>query len=148
MEEIVVLRQRVKQRLHEKSGTTITTYHPLPLLLLLVHLITHMLILLGIATNLTHDIDKIMKKLDADLSVFQVELTNTGNDIELLNKYTEPGTDVAIKTSLSSNDLILGRVIQYHPDTGRYDIADFDDRSQSTPSPSPSPCLFTFPLLP
>ncbi len=69
-----------------------------------------------------------MKKLDADLSVFQVELTNTGNDVELLNKYTEPGTDVAIRPSLSSNDLILGRVIQYHPDTGRYDIADFDDR--------------------
>ena len=85
-----------------------------------------------------------MKKLDADLTVFQVELANTGNDIELLNKYTEPGTDVAIRPSLSSNDLILGRVIQYHPDTGRYDVSDFDDRYRFTrPLTRPLTCPLT-----
>lgn len=106
LEEITTLRQRVKQRLSEKSG---------------------------IAQNLLNDITKFCKKLDNDLVAFEGDLRAFGEiDDSIMNVIgPAPGTDVAIRPSMHKTDIILGRVLQYYGDIGVYDIADVDDSSKT-----------------
>ena len=105
LEEINTLRQRVKQRLSEKTG---------------------------IAQNLLNDISKFCKKLDNDLASFEGDLRNFGEIDDSMNVIgPAPGTDVAIRPLMSKTDIILGRVLQYYGDIGVYDIADVDDNSKT-----------------
>lgn len=118
MEEITAVRQRCKQRLAQKSA---------------------------IAANLLKVLENFIRKLDSDLAFFETELRGCG-EFEQLSRGVEAGSDVsqrslgpmkitqrlfgpqvAIKVSLSSSEIILGRVICYRADVGMYDIADIDD---------------------
>ena len=44
----------------------------------------------------------------------------------------EAGSDVAIRPSLASDEIILGRVTSYDIDVGSYDVADGDDSKRYT----------------
>jgi hypothetical protein len=93
------LRGKIKQRLSEKTA---------------------------IGKNVLHELDRFTRKLDTDLAFFETELKTFG-DFEQAKKSIEAGSDVAIRPSLTSDEIILGRVTVYHVGVGAYDVADVDD---------------------
>ena len=42
-----------------------------------------------------------------------------------------PGSEVAVRANLHEDEWILGRVLQFRPDIGYYDIADVDDADKN-----------------
>jgi hypothetical protein len=103
MEEIVKLRERVKSRMEAKKA---------------------------IASSMLEELSRITLKLDKDINTFEHELKTNGEFEQQAKKGVEPGLEVAIRPSLASDEIILGRVITYHPDSGIYDITDVDDTSK------------------
>lgn len=73
------------------------------------------------------NIIKITSKLDSDLLYFEDELKEKGEFENM--KGMERDTEVAVRIGHKNeeDDLILGKVISYHPDVGQYFIADVDD---------------------
>lgn len=100
LEAINTLRNRIKSLSSEKTSITI---------------------------SMAAELDRYTRKLDGDLSIFEMELRAIGHFDSAMVQGAEPGTDVCIRPNLYSIDMILGRVIQYHPDVGAYDILDCDE---------------------
>lgn len=79
-----------------------------------------------ISQSMLQYINEIINATNQDTSSFE-------NEIRQSNEYSEsaigisPNTEVALRLSLSSNVLILGRVISFDPITGKYVIEDIDD---------------------
>jgi len=103
LDEINSLRMRVRQRVSEKTA---------------------------IAENFKSDSDKIIRKLDANLAFFETELRGSGEFD--CNRGILPGTEVAVRTSLLDDNIVLGRILSYYPDIGQYDVADVDDSKRYT----------------
>jgi hypothetical protein len=98
LDNILVLRDRISSRLSRKTS---------------------------IAINLTATIKHIQAKLNSDLAFFETTLRSCG-DFEKASG-AMPGTDVAIRPSQSSDEMILGKVIVYYADIGAYDVADVEN---------------------
>jgi hypothetical protein len=98
LENIASIRTRIRARLRQKTA---------------------------IATNMTHTIKGIQTKLNSDLAFFETSLRSCG-DFEKASG-AMPGTDVAIRPSQQSEEMILGKVIVYYADIGAYDVADVDN---------------------
>ena len=82
----------------------------------------------AVGENLLATIEKYLRKLDADLVVFEAQVRSVGT-YESLG--ADPGTDVAIRPDeYEENAWILGRVLQFYRETGYYDIVDLDDSSK------------------
>eukprot|EP00605_Chrysophyceae_sp_TOSAG23-4_P001075 GSChrysophyteH1.ASY1.ANO1.1180.1 assembled CDS len=79
----------------------------------------------SIVINLTATIKQIQTKLNSDLAFFETTLRSCG-DFEKASG-AMPGTDVAIRPSQSSDEMILGKVIVYYADIGAYDVADIEN---------------------
>jgi hypothetical protein len=102
LEDIISLRERVKQRLSHKSS---------------------------IVKSMSTSIENITKKLDSDLSFFETELRGIG-EFET-QKGISPGTEVALRPP-GELDIILGKVLSYNAENGQYSIADVDDSKRYT----------------
>jgi len=79
----------------------------------------------SIAINMTATLKQIQTKLNSDLAFFETSLRSCG-DFEKASG-AMPGTDVAIRPSQSSDEMILGKVIVYYADVGAYDVADVEN---------------------
>ena len=77
------------------------------------------------AINLSLVIGKFQSKLNSDIAFFETSLRSCG-DFERASG-AQPGSDVAIRPSISSDEMILGKVIVYYADIGAYDVADVDN---------------------
>lgn len=98
LSQIDSLRQRIKQRVSQKNS---------------------------ISKNMSSIIRKFESKLRTDLAFFETTLRSCG-DFTVASG-AQPGADVAISPHPNSDEMILGRVINFYADVGTYDIADIDD---------------------
>lgn len=98
LSQIDSLRQRIKQRVSQKNS---------------------------ISKNMSSIISKFESKLKTDLAFFETTLRSCG-DFTVASG-AQPGADVAISPHPNSDEMILGRVINFYADVGAYDIADIDD---------------------
>ena len=64
----------------------------------------------AVAVNMLETVEKFVKKLDSDLTIFETQLRGAGS---FEQGGAEPGQEVAIKSDIYSSDWILGRVIFY-----------------------------------
>ena len=86
----------------------------------------------SIGRNMLSELERFLRKMDVDLAFFETELRNSGTGGDLFEQAKlsiEPGSDVAVRVSSTSDDYILGRVIFYNVETSIYDIADADESS-------------------
>ena len=79
----------------------------------------------SVAINLTATLKQVQTKLNSDLAFFETSLRSCG-DFEKASG-AMPGTDVAIRPSQSSDEMILGKVIVYYADVGAYDVGDVEN---------------------
>ena len=77
------------------------------------------------AINLSSVIAKFQSKLNSDLAFFETTLRSCGEFTQVSG--AQPGQDVAMRPSASSDEMILGKVIVYYADIGAYDVADVDN---------------------
>ena len=78
------------------------------------------------------ELETYTKKLDSDLILFDTELRGLPETDPIPIVGIEPGSVVAIQPSHSLKEFILGEVLSYSPDTGAYEIADFDNTKRYT----------------
>jgi len=95
---IANLRSRIRSRLSQKTSTAI---------------------------NLSAVLGKFQSKLNSDLAFFETSLRSCGDFAQTSG--AQPGSDVAMRPSESSDEMILGKVIVYYADLGAYDVADVDN---------------------
>ena len=103
MEEILKLREKIKTRMQAKKA---------------------------IASNMLHEFGRLTEKLDTDMMSFELELKTNGEFDQQAKRGVESGSEVAVRPSMHADEIILGKVIVYHPETGVYEIADVDDASK------------------
>ena len=78
------------------------------------------------------ELERFLRKMDLDLAFFETDLRNSGTGGDLFEQAKlsiEPGTEVAVRVSLASDDYILGRVIFFNVESSIYDISDADESS-------------------
>lgn len=96
--KIVNLRSRIRARLNQKTSNAI---------------------------NMSAVLAKFQSKLNSDLAFFETSLRSCGDFAQASG--AQPGSDVAMRPSQSSDEMILGKVIVYYADIGAYDVADVDN---------------------